>query len=568
MTKKKLTGVMTALIFAVTVTSCAKAPAGDNASTSEEISAADTGTSSQETPAADTGTSTEETPAADTGTLPDKDTAEKLSVAKRMTGKYSFDTEDDNPEDDKCLILDVIEFGDALYAYCGEAMKDSGTDSGTLEAYSFWATEFIPLDSHDVADTASDSVKVCALSFSIMSNLSRYWDSGREGTITLTDDGLLFEGFGNDGFLCGDEGESRLFTKDDSVEDVFLYVTGKADGGDADLQGLWSMEGDGAPVYLDFRGGDLTVFKKSPSAEVSFLRFGLEFENGRFTGRGNELGCGDMPYEISAEYAVEVDRLNLSMEGDPVLDEMSGELIFTRADEKDFHVITMDEVVFDDDSFGYANMSYEIGDLLQTEYYGVFLSAFANPDDCADTEAKLQDAGYTYCPIVYTPDFTLLNPDPYYCVTAGLFTTEEKAQEVLDDIKKAGFNDAYVKNAGQYIGDTMQYLSYGSNEMEVLYDRVILRGVSVSIPYVTDAEAVTTDLFVYKDAVFDSSAETQFFGNYEKGDKPYDWIKRNVELMSSDPDKYAESGPALAGVFEVSLDGRKITAYHGSYWWD
>ena len=38
--------------------------------------------------------------------------------------------------------------------------------------------------------------------------------------------------------------------------------------------------------------------------------------------------------------------------------------------------------------------------------------------------------------------------------------------------------------------------------------------------------------------------------------------------MSSDVDKYMENGPALAGIFEVGLDGKKITTYYGSYWWD
>ena len=569
MALKKLTGILAASILAIAVTSCSKAPA-ENAATdaakapADPVSAADTGASAEEVNDPDKGAVSGGTTASDTGTQPAGGAAEKESLAKRMTGKYSFDTEDDDPENDKCLIMNVVEFGDNLYAYCGEAMKDDGQ----IEAYSFWATEFIPLAAGDMSAKTSDSAKVCALNFSIMSNVGRYWDSGREGTIALTDGGLLFEGFGNDGFLCGDAGEQRLFSKDDSIEDAFPYVTENGSGGDDALQGLWSMEGDDAPIYLDFRGSDLTVYKKSPSAEVDLLRFGCEFAGGSFTGRGNALGYGSMPYEISVKYSIDGDRLNLSIDGDTILAEMTGELVLTRAEDKDIHVIAMDEVVFNEDSFGYYGKSYEIEDLKKTEYYGVFLSAFENPDDCADTESKLEEAGYMFCPVVYTPDFSELNPKPYYCVTAGLFTTQEKAEEVLADIKKAGFADAYVKNAGRYIGDTMQYLDYGSNEIEVLYDRVILRGVSVSIPYVTDADAVTTDLFVYKDAVFDSSAQMQYFGNYEKGDTPYEWIARNRELMTSDPDKYQENGPALAGVFEVSLDGRIVTAYYGSYWWD
>ena len=51
---------------------------------------------------------------------------------------------------------------------------------------------------------------------------------------------------------------------------------------------------------------------------------------------------------------------------------------------------------------------------------------------------------------VYTSDFEELNPEPYYVVTAGLFTTEEEANEALDKAKASGFTDAYVKYAGSH----------------------------------------------------------------------------------------------------------------------
>ena len=45
-------------------------------------------------------------------------------------------------------------------------------------------------------------------------------------------------------------------------------------------------------------------------------------------------------------------------------------------------------------------------------------------------------------------------------------------------------------------------------------------------------------------------------------------LKYNMELMQSDPDLYAASGPALLGVFEVSVTGSHIDRFYGSYWWD
>ena len=77
-----------------------------------------------------------------------------------------------------------------------------------------------------------------------MSNLDKYWNSGWPGTVTLTDEGLLFEDFEDFDFLCGLDGESRLFEKDDRVEDIFPYLNPESESGEKKLQGLW-MTDDG-----------------------------------------------------------------------------------------------------------------------------------------------------------------------------------------------------------------------------------------------------------------------------------------------------------------------------------
>ena len=109
---------------------------------------------------------------------------------------------------------------------------------------------------------------------------------------------------------------------------------------------------------------------------------------------------------------------------------------------------------------------------------------------------------------------------------------------------------------------------HDADNIEVLKDCVVLRGVRLSIPYPGCALDHLTDLLVMKDTVFDSKAEMSSFGNYEKGDSPYEWIIRCLELKENDINMYLMYGPALSGVFEVSLDGNKIKAYYGSYWWD
>ncbi len=109
---------------------------------------------------------------------------------------------------------------------------------------------------------------------------------------------------------------------------------------------------------------------------------------------------------------------------------------------------------------------------------------------------------------------------------------------------------------------------HDGENIEVTKDGLILRNVKLSIPYPSDGDPTTTDLLVPKDAVFDETAETECFGNYEKGDTPYDWIIRNYKLMHEDTDRYLMHGQALSGVFEVGIKDNRITTYYGSYWWD
>ena len=201
------------------------------------------------------------------------------------------------------------------------------------------------------------------------------------------------------------------------------------------------------------------------------------------------------------------------------------------------------------------------------KFYGVFIKAFKNEIDCDKTLSDLEDAGFVNCPVVYTPDFEELNPEPYYVVTAGLFTTEQAANEALDKAKAGGFSDAYVKYAGSYTGDTVWYYMYSTNGIEILKDGIFLHDVEVTIPYRTDGQPMKTDLFVSEDTVFDKKADTDSFAYYEKGDTPYRWIVRNYNLINDDPEEYGGI-PILTGVFEVSVDGDIVKSYHRSFWWD
>ncbi len=499
---------------------------------------------------------------------PEKDasdqTSGKKSLAQRMAGKYSFHHSDEEGNEE-FYIMEVVPFGDNLYAFCGQAMPE---DYESLEAYTFWASEFIPYDADEMRSTEGDKVTVNELRFSVMSNAGKYWDTGHKGTITLTDDGLVFEGFDQEGFLVPDNDDSRLFLKDDRVEDAFGYLKHKTDGGDEKLQGLWILDDKEAGLYLEFNGSDLYVYKKDPNTEVFYAAGGCEYSEGSFECTASRLGYGGQPNELSCDYKVTDDTLALKIKDTDFAEVIPDSASYFRVKDGSVPVVTMDEVKLDSESLGMFGGNADIYELTSKEHYGVFVSSAKAPENLESVMDKLEEAGFMESCIVYTPDLSGLNPEPYYVAAAGLYSTESRAEEVLSEVQAAGFKDAYEKNAGSYIGDKFWYTANGSETIEVLSDGVMLRNVSLTIPYSVEGDALKADLFVPKDAVFDESADTGSFGNYEKGDTPYEWIVRNYDLMKEDTDQYLMYGPALSGVFEVGIKDNKITKYYGSYWWD
>ena len=482
------------------------------------------------------------------------------SLAQRMAGKYSFHYSDEDGNDE-FYILDVVPFGDNLYAFCGQAMNE---DSESLAAYTFWASEFIPYDADEMTSTDGDNVTVNELNFSVMSNAGKYWNAGHKGTITLTDEGLLFEGFNHEGFLVPDNDDSRLFLKDDRVEEAFCYLR---DGiGDDELEGLWILDRKGADLYLEFAGANMYIYSKDPGSEVFYAAGGCDFSDRTLSCTVSTLGQGGMPLALSCDYEVSGDNLTLRILSPDLQEEMNGK--YKKVRDGKVHVTTMDEVELTAGSFGMFGDGQHYEELTLQDYYGVFVSSAKSLEGCTPTINRLEEAGIIESFTVYTPDFDHLNPEPYYVVTTGLYISENEAEEALSEVKAAGFKDAYAKYAGSYTGDRFWYTMHDSEKIDVLKDGVMLRGVSLTIPYRTDGEPVTAYLLVTEDTVFDRSTDLESFGNYKKGDTPYEWIIRNNNLMNDNPDRYQMYGEALSGVFEVGLDDNKITAYYGSYWWD
>ncbi len=498
--------------------------------------------------------------------------AQGISLAKRLYGSYSFHIGSGDLSEDEYYTMAVISFGDNLYAFCGQAIGGAGD---SLECYSFWASEFIPDDASELRSFEADSASVTALSFSLMSNAGKYWGPGEKGTITLDPEGIVFEGFENNGTLVPENGGSRLFLKDERAEKAFSYLKDDSEKGDPALQGYWVSSGSDVSTYLYFENSNLYICRKDPSKEVFFSAGGCEFKDGKLKGTASTLGYGGMPDEWSGEYSADGDTLTLSIEGEALPQELENETVFRRIEEEDVHVTVMDEIRFDADSFGYFG---DLSGAMEREYedgfYGVWTSAVKDRDIAVSEAKKLNELKFDSY-VCYSPEWENLNGDGYYCVTAGRFPDEDDAESSLETLKEAGFKDAYVKPSGKRKYITIDYTSFsGGAETEVYPDKIILKNVIYDLSrswypeLEKSGEDHRADFIIDADTVFDETCETEFFGNYEQGDTPLSWYKKNQELMETDPDRYSSNGPALSGIFEVGITGNHIDRFFGSYWWD
>ena len=584
--KNKYLITLLLILISFSLTGCNKKKSGDEPGSTGQISDTSKSSDAKDSQAVSESSQPEKKDGAlNTPAIPD-DTTVNNSLAKRMTGKYScfIPSDSSESEDGEYLIMNVITFGNNLYAFCGHAMED---DYESLEAYSFWACEFIPEVPAEMADTENNSVTVRALNFSIMSNAGKYWDSGSDGTITLTDQGLKFENFDNDGFLVPEHSADRLFYKDERVEDVFTYIGDNTQ--ETELEGLWMLDTgsvgtdeqsmnadtDGAdtddvvPVYLMFDKGNLYIYKKAPDKEVFYAAGAFGAENGTLKGTASILGSGSMPSEFNADYELYNDELTISMEGDFDLPELSHRAVLRHINESDIHVTAIDELKFNDDSFGYYESSYD--NRYESGFYGVWISGVKDRDKAIEDANALNNAAFDSY-VCYTPEWEEMNQDEYYCVTSGRYTTKEEAEAELEAVKSAGYGDAYIKFTGGHKYTMVDYTNYGDLEMDVNDDRVILRDVRYVISRAwyegMEDEEYVSDLVIDKQTVFDKKCEMEFFGNYNEGDDPFKWFVTNYDLMERNSDLYISNGPALSGIFEVGLTGNHIDRYFGSYWWD
>ena len=467
------------------------------------------------------------------------------TLCNRLCGKYSYKV-----NSEEYYTLEITSFGNNLYAFGGEAM---GTEtSEALETYSFWAMELIPEDVAELTSTESERYRAGILTFSIMSNMGKYWSAPSEGYISVSDEGVVFEDFDSN-FPYGDEALGKVFVRDERVEDMFPYIKEDGSVDAADFEGLWREKDSDEPFFVEFsEGKNITVYQKSPDKEVLFGRGSYSLDEGSFiSARVNLLGNGDMPTELGAEIEHDAGFMTLKLHNElyesNVVFGDRGLIEFEKVDPADIPVVKLSDV-----SVAVYN------DVMIEPFYGVWTAALKDLEPLKEEKDNLIGAGFDQARIVYAPEWENLTDQPYYCLTAGTCSSSEEAQKLLDEVKAAGHSDAYVKYSGDRASSKVFITVYDESTMEVLSDKVIFHDVQVNdTSYESNMEMT---LIVDDETLFDPTCDMNPFDNYTEGESPLSWIRDNYGKD--------DGSLTLMGVFEVSLSGNHVDRYFGCYWWD
>ena len=198
-------------------------------------------------------------------------------------------------------------------------------------------------------------------------------------------------------------------------------------------------------------------------------------------------------------------------------------------------------------------------------FYGVWIASDQERNSTEALVSDLKDKGIDVS-FVYSSDWENLASESCFYVTMGKYETQSEAEEQLPLAYEAGYADAYVRYTGPRISHRLYYLLFGVDPLTVQSSQIILNNVRVedlSGEYIGDMT-----LFVDENTMFDETCGLEYFGHYREGDTPLSWFQYNMELIDNNPDDYWAAGPALLGVFEVSITGSHIDRFYGSYWWD
>lgn len=85
----------------------------------------------------------------------------------------------------------------------------------------------------------------------------------------------------------------------------------------------------------------------------------------------------------------------------------------------------------------------------ESPFYGVWCGASKNLDEARGYLSELTADGYD-AQMYVTTEWTNLNNEKYYVVTAGVCQTKSAAESLLETVKADGYSNAYVKYSGEH----------------------------------------------------------------------------------------------------------------------
>lgn len=84
-------------------------------------------------------------------------------------------------------------------------------------------------------------------------------------------------------------------------------------------------------------------------------------------------------------------------------------------------------------------------------FYGVWCYSSKDMDVAQSKADELSRHGLDGN-VYISNEWSNLNKERWYCVSAGKSLTEADAEKVLDAVRNAGYSDAYIRYSGEYIG--------------------------------------------------------------------------------------------------------------------
>lgn len=198
------------------------------------------------------------------------------TFASKVVGNYKCEI-----SHDEVALLSLYNIGGNIYGFVAEAMVEDGIEPES-NIYSYYAIEIMPTQAGETLSSSSETIEAGFMAFSDMSNLTKYWDKPRLGTISLTNDGIKITAKNNDEnplFLYDAE---MNFVKDPSLKGHFTYEAGFTSSVDKqpiseELNGLWKVEGRDSYFMEFMKGSDdstygFQIYEKEPGTEVNLGR--------------------------------------------------------------------------------------------------------------------------------------------------------------------------------------------------------------------------------------------------------------------------------------------------------